>query len=112
MMTMLVLSTSCATLFTSDKQLIAVSSAQPGAKVTVNGAPYGATPAQVPVDKTTSQIITITNPDGTQFTCAANATVGIGWVVLDILLGVLPLVVDAITGKWKSLDQTICHSPN
>jgi hypothetical protein len=32
--------------------------------------------------------------------------VGAGWVVLDVICGVLPVVVDAVTGSWYSLDQT------
>ncbi len=103
--------TGCATLFTQDRETIAVSSATPGSSVTVNGAPYGQTPAAVSVDKTKTQTIVVTAPDGRAYTCTANATVGVGWVLLDILAGFVPIVIDAATGKWKSLDAKTCHSP-
>ncbi|MCZ2846084.1 MAG: hypothetical protein O2U61_06290, partial [Candidatus Bathyarchaeota archaeon] len=34
-----------------------------------------------------------------------NNKVGAGWVVLDIVLGLVPVVIDAATGAWYSLDQ-------
>jgi len=32
--------------------------------------------------------------------------VGAGWVILDILGGLIPVIVDAATGDWHYLDQT------
>jgi hypothetical protein len=29
--------------------------------------------------------------------------------VLDIVTGVVPLLVDAITGEWRGLDETECR---
>ena len=34
-----------------------------------------------------------------------NSKVGAGWVILDVLGGLIPIVVDAATGSWKKLDQ-------
>jgi hypothetical protein len=31
--------------------------------------------------------------------------VGAGWIILDILGGLLPIIVDAATGAWYDLDQ-------
>jgi hypothetical protein len=31
--------------------------------------------------------------------------VGVGWVILDVIGGLIPVVVDAITGAWYELDQ-------
>ncbi len=46
-------------------------------------------------------------------TCELNATVSARWVVLDIvpggLLGFIPIVIDAFTGEWKSLDSDYCN---
>lgn len=103
--------TGCATLFTGDRETIQVSSVTPGALVTVNGSPYGQTPTSVSVDKTENQTIVVTTPDGRSFTCTANSSVGVGWVILDIVAGLIPVLVDAATGKWKSLDTNICHAP-
>ncbi len=34
-----------------------------------------------------------------------NNRVGAGWVILDVLLGLVPVIVDAATGAWYHLDQ-------
>jgi len=31
--------------------------------------------------------------------------IGIGWVVLDVVCGLVPVLVDALTGSWYDLDQ-------
>ena len=41
--------------------------------------------------------------------CELKASVGAGWVILDILGGLLPVIVDAATGAWKSLDAQTCN---
>ena len=32
--------------------------------------------------------------------------VGAGWIVLDVLLGLVPVIVDAATGAWYHLNHT------
>ena len=34
-----------------------------------------------------------------------NTKVGAGWVILDVLGGIVPVIIDAATGSWKKLDQ-------
>jgi len=31
--------------------------------------------------------------------------IGVNWVILDVLLGLVPVIVDAATGSWYYLDQ-------
>jgi hypothetical protein len=31
--------------------------------------------------------------------------VGAGWIVLDVLAGLIPVIIDAATGAWYKLDQ-------
>lgn len=35
-----------------------------------------------------------------------NNRVAVKWVVLDVLGGVLPVAIDAITGNWYEFDQS------
>ena len=35
--------------------------------------------------------------------------VGAGWVILDILSGLVPIVVDAVTGAWGGLSPDTVH---
>ena len=38
-------------------------------------------------------------------TRVVNTKVGAGWIVLDVLGGLIPVVIDAATGNWNKLDQ-------
>lgn len=40
--------------------------------------------------------------------CVIVSSVSVGYVVVDILLGVVGVVVDAVTGDWKVLDPAMC----
>jgi hypothetical protein len=31
--------------------------------------------------------------------------VGVGWVILDILVWIVPMVIDAVTGAWYEFDE-------
>jgi hypothetical protein len=102
----------CATIFTGDRTNVGVASARPGASVTVDGVPFGRTPVQIPLDKTRAHSIVITTTDGQTYTCLVNSSVGIGWVVLNVFTTFLVgVIVDGLTGKWKSLDQSMCYAP-
>jgi hypothetical protein len=41
-------------------------------------------------------------------TCMIGNSVGAGWVILDILGGLVPIIIDAVTGDWNSLDKNAC----
>jgi hypothetical protein len=36
--------------------------------------------------------------------------VGVGWIVLDVIFGLVPVIVDAATGSWYELDQKIVNA--
>jgi len=38
-------------------------------------------------------------------TRVVNTKVGGGWIVLDILGGLIPVIIDAVTEDWNKLDQ-------
>jgi hypothetical protein len=103
------LQTACATMLARDREMVSVTSDLPGAEVHVNGVPYGKTPVQLPVDGSTDQTITV-KVGSTVHTCVLAATIRPEWVVLDVAMGGLPVIVDAVTGRWRSLDSTFCHA--
>ncbi len=43
--------------------------------------------------------------------CNITATIEAKWVILDVLgaITLAPIIVDAATGKWKSLDKEACN---
>lgn len=89
----------CATVFNSRMGGVMVQSRTPGAQVLVDGMMAGQTPMIVPVSADRPHTITVNGAAG-QFTCMTQNTIGVVWVVLDVLFGVFPLVVDAVTGAW------------
>ena len=96
----------CATLFKGSTEAISYSSDPSSAKVYVNGQLMGTTPFELQMK--TNQTYTIEfRKDGYQDrTVVLNNSVGGGWVVLDVLGGLIPVVIDAATGNWYSLDQS------
>ena len=76
-----------------------------GAKVYVNGAYMGDTPLRLKLESRHDYTIEFVK-DGYK-TKAFHLTnhIGAGWVVLDVILGLVPVLVDAVTGSWHDLDQ-------
>lgn len=99
------LTSSCATLFKGTSNRVDFSSDPQGAKIYVNGNYMGDTPIRLKLESKQTYNIEF-RKEGYQ-TKAFNITnhVGVGWIVLDILSGLIPVVVDAATGAWYVLDQ-------
>lgn len=101
----LIISTGCATLFGPSKHTVAVSSEPSGADVYVNGFKMGQTPTELSLKADKSYTIEYRKDGYQNVARVINTKVGAGWLVLDILGGLLPVVIDAATGNWNSFDQ-------
>ena len=100
----------CGTLFNSSTNAIAVSSTPSEADVYVNGNLVGATPISVELDNhQKAQTITVNKDGFREATCTIATGVGAGWVILDILGGLFPLIIDAATGEWRSVSDAPCN---
>src|SRR5690606_1895242 len=95
---------------TPSQALVTFTSDPPGAEVMVDGLPVGQTPVQTWVDNRRDHLVTVHDETGQQVTCLMRSTLGAGWLVLDILLGLVPVIVDAATSGWNELDQLGCHA--
>ncbi len=95
----------CATLFHGSTDKIDFSSDPAGAKVYVNGQLMGNTPLQLNLQSKHSYTIEFRKEGFENRTVVVNCSVGGGWIVLDILGGLIPVIIDAATGDWNSLDQ-------
>ena len=95
----------CATLFHGSTDKMDLSSDPSGAKVFVNGHLMGNTPIQLNLTSKHTYTIEFRKDGFENRTVVVNASVGGGWVILDILGGLLPVIIDAATGDWYSLDQ-------
>lgn len=94
--------TGCATLFKGDTQVIPVTSDVEGAEVLVNGVPYGKTPLQLRL-KTNKTYTIIVRKGDRERTFTITNSIGAQWVILDILGGLIPVIIDASTGAWYEL---------
>jgi len=94
---------SCATLFKGSGESVNFNS-QPVAKVYVDGNYKGDTPIKLEIISKKSTKIEFKSDGYTTQTVTLEGSVGGGWIVLDILGGLLPVVVDAATGNWYELN--------
>lgn len=102
---LLFLLSGCATLFKGTKEEVNFNSNPQEAEVFVNGVKMGKTPLAIKLETKKTYVIEF-KKEGYEST-AYNITnkVGAGWVVLDVLAGLVGVIVDAATGAWYSLDQ-------
>lgn len=96
---------SCATLFGKKSHALAIGSEPHGAEVYVNGFKMGITPVELNLKADKSYTIEFRKEGYQTVSRVVNTKVGAGWIVLDVLGGVIPVIVDAATGNWNKLDQ-------
>lgn len=95
----------CATLFKGGFDEVSFNSDPQRAQVYCDGRLIGETPLAIKLDSKKSYMIEIKKEGYRTHTQNITNHVGAGWVVLDILGGLIPVIVDALTGDWYSLDQ-------
>ena len=95
---------SCATIFKGEFDNIQTSSEPPGAKVYVNDTFYGNTPIWLKLKSKGEYKIEFRMDGYKPITRIVSNHIGVGWVILDVLAGLVPVVVDAMTGAWYYLD--------
>jgi len=95
----------CAAIFSGSSQKVDFSSDPSGAKVYVNGNYMGVAPLQLKLEKKHSYTIEFRKEGYENKTVLITNSVGAGWIVLDALGGLIPIIIDAATGSWYSLDQ-------
>lgn len=101
----LVIFQGCATLFGPKLHPLSTSSDPVGADVYINGFNMGTTPIQLNLSADKSYTIEFKKEGYRSVTRIVNTRVGAGWVVLDVVAGLLPVIIDAATGAWNKLDQ-------
>jgi hypothetical protein len=101
-----ILGAGCGTILASSTRPVLLQSSPPGANVSVDGQPVGSSPITVSLDNHKSHTVTFAGPGNGM--CVIESSVGPVWVILDVLFGLLPLVVDAATGAWSEINNPSC----
>lgn len=104
-----VLASGCGALFNGGPAPVNFTSTPVGAEVIINGTPRGVTPIMLPLAKNQNHIVLFKMPGYTDFGTSIDRQVSAGYVVLDVLGGILPVVIDAATGSWYTLSVNSVH---
>lgn len=104
-----VLLTSCATVFSGNSDDVTITSDPTGALVAIDGVPKGRTPLTVDLEKGNSYSVSVSKDGYEAGYATLTNRVGAGWVILDIFAGLVPVVVDAVTGAWGGLSPDTVH---
>lgn len=99
-----VLYSGCATIFSGSNAEISFDSEPQGAKVLVNGANEGTTPVKLKLNKGNEYKIEFVKDGYQNKTMRMTYGLGTGWLILDILSGLLGVIIDAATGNWNEFD--------
>src|SRR5688572_33407775 len=94
----------CGALFNSGPANVAMSTNPPGAEVWVNGTNRGISPLTLSLAKNQNYTVTFRRAGYEDTSVEVRRKISGGYVILDILGGVLPVIVDAATGAWYVLD--------
>jgi len=105
MIPLLFLSGCFATVFKGRNSSVEMTSVPDGATVYVDGAMVGQTPIKARLKSSTSHTIEFKKDGYKPVTKQISSGIGPGWVILDVAFGLVPVVVDAATGSWYSLDD-------
>lgn len=96
----------CATLFAGGSEEISLSSDPSGAKVLVNGQNEGKTPMTFKAKKGKEYDFEFVKEGFESKTFRLMYSVGAGWIILDILSGLIGIIIDAATGNWNDFDHS------
>jgi hypothetical protein len=104
------LSSSCAVIFKGNSSKVDFNSTPAGAQVFVNGNYMGDTPIRLKLESKGNFQIEFRKEGFKTKTFNITNHVGAGWIILDVLFGLLPVIVDAATGAWYELDQSMVNA--
>jgi hypothetical protein len=79
-----------------------------GADVYLDGNRLGTTPVKVNLSNQKEHTFVYKKEGYKDATCTLSKGTGAGWVVLDVLVGLVPVVIDAATNSWSQTKGTSC----
>ncbi|MGH7513234.1 MAG: PEGA domain-containing protein [Gemmatimonadales bacterium] len=104
----LILLAGCAAIFGSKQKNFDLRSNPDGAEVFLDGARLGTTPFKVNLSNQKEHAFVFRKEGFKEVTCTLSKGTGGGWVVADILLGLVPVIIDAATSSWSQTQGDSC----
>lgn len=95
----------CGALFNAGPAQVTFNSEPSGAEVLIDGNRYGTTPLVVDLSKKDSYAVTFRRDGYEEQVRTITSKVSGTYVVLDVLFGLVPVIIDAATGSWYVLDK-------
>ena len=95
----------CATIFKGAFRDVRFNSDPEGAQVYINGEFFGNTPVKIELKPKESYVIEFRKEGFEPVVHQLKIEIGVGWVVLDVVCGLVPVLVDALTGSWYEFEQ-------
>ena len=94
----------CATILAGKGPVeVPTATTPPGADVYLDGNRLGTTPVKVQVERRQSHTLVFKLAGYKDASCLLQKKTGAGWIILDVLTGLVPIVIDAATGAWSKV---------
>lgn len=101
LLAMLAAFTSCATIMRGDRRDVRFNSEPQGADVYINGDFFGRTPIVLQLKAGHSCTVEFRKEGYRTEIRQLKSRIKAEWLILDVIFGTVPIVVDAITGSWR-----------
>ncbi len=95
----------CATILNDTSPPVRIGSEPAGADVYVDGNLLGRTPAVIELSTKSSHTVVFRKEGYADRTYLLQTHTGALWVILDVLSGLVPIVIDLVTGDWQELNE-------
>jgi hypothetical protein len=97
----------CATLLGPKTHELSLGTQPAGAEVWINGVKMGETPLSIFLKADKTYVVEFKKEGYETVVEMVHSNGGAGWVVLGLLTGVVPAIIDSNTGCWNHLDQEV-----
>jgi hypothetical protein len=104
-LTVLLTFSGCATLLAPTTQPLSLSTDVENVEVFINGKYVGVAPTVVNLTADKEYVIQFKKNGYHTVTSVVTPKIGLGWVVVDLIGGFVPVIIDAITRRWMVLDK-------
>ena len=95
----------CASILKGTSQDVFLVSEPSKAEIYIDGQLRGTTPLELELETDKTYVVEYRMDGYTTQIFNISNSIGAGWIILDVVCGLVPVVVDAVTGAWYSLDE-------